>query len=323
VRAGRFGPASAGARRAHIYRDYLRLLPECALVTATDAKHAPYLFNTIGSIGERFPHHPVLHVFDLGMTGPQRTELADVSWIRVRAVERFVPHWKQNWSWKPYILRQVPERYVLYFDAANIVLYRPLVLWFRAIVQNGYFLIENNQKIRDITPPDYYPLFNFEQAALEDRPTFGAGLMGFDMHRFAGAALDEVLERTIQGWTLGRSAGEVRTTYDQSVIRNCKCFRADQTLFNLAVRRHCPEALLLRDELKYCGRGGPADHPRQYLWYARRQYKSLIYFWRPIGRRSVAYIVNRAVSYVRIASRYYGGLLSRAVIRNRTVSARK
>jgi hypothetical protein len=313
MRPDHYGSARSGAHRADIYRDYLRTLSECALVTATDAKHAPYLFNTIASIATRFPDHPVLHVFDLGMDRLQRKELSDVSWVRVREVERFVPHWKQNWSWKPYILKQIPQRYVFYFDASNIVLYRPLVLWFRAIVHRGYFLIENNQKIKDIVPPDYYPLFGMEQGALQDKPSFGAGLMGFDLHGFAGAALDEVLKRTIQGWTLGRSAGEVRATYDHSVIRDCECFRADQTLFNLAVRKHYQGELFLRDEAKYCGRGGAVDHPRQYLWYARRQYKSLIYFWRPIGRRSTAYFLNRFISYLRIASRYYGGRVVRAV----------
>jgi hypothetical protein len=285
-----------------IYRDYVRISPDCALVTAVDSKHAPYLFNAIASLHSRFPDHPVLYVFDLGMNRTQRGELSGVPWIQLREVERFVDHWKKNWSWKPYILTQVPQRFVFYFDGSNIVVRRPLVLWFRTIAREGYFLIENGQRMGQITPPDYWELFGCDRAILADAPTFGAGLMGFDLHGTARRVIDEVLARTIQGWTLGRSAQESRLSYDRSVIRQCDCFRADQTLFNLSVRKHAAGSLVLRDELKYVGRGGAADHPRQYLWYSRRQRKSLTYFWRPIGNANFAFTFNRVTSYVRITA---------------------
>lgn len=290
---------------ARAYRDYVRISSECALVTATDSRHAPYLFNTIASIHARFPDHPTLHVFDLGMNRLQRKELSSVPWIQLRDVDKFVDHWKQNWSWKPYILTKIPQRYVFYFDASNIVLYRPLILWFRIIARSGYLLIENGQKMRQITPPEYWQLFNCDPTLLSDAPTFGAGLMGFDRHSFAGKAIDDVLARTIQGWNLGRSSQEVRRAYDRSAIRQCECFRADQTLFNLAFREHCAGTLVLRNELRYCGRGGPADHPRQYLWYSRRQRKSLIYFWQSIGTTDLTFFFNRLTSYLRIVSRDY------------------
>jgi hypothetical protein len=300
---------SAHARR--VYTDYLRIRLECALVTATDSKHAPYLFNAITSIHRRFPDHPLLHVFDLGMNRMQRRELSGVPWIRLREMERFATHWKQNWSWKPYILAQLKQRYVLYFDAANIVLYRPLLLWFRAIERNGYFLIENGQTMHQITPPDYWKLFDVDQTLFSDAPTFGAGLMGYDKHGFAGTVIDEVLTRTIEGWNLGRSAQEIRKTYDSSVIRQCPCFRADQTLFNLAFRKYCPGELVLRNELKYCGRGGPSDHRHQYLWYSRRQRRSLIYFWKPLGEPTMDFLINRLTAYITILTRYLGGRLLR------------
>src|SRR5450631_3564136 len=119
---------------------------DCALVTATDSKYAPYLFNAVSSIHLRFPAHPVMYVFDIGMNPLQRRELAAVPWIRMRDVPPFTKHWKQNWSWKPYVLAQTERRYTLYFDAANIVLYRPLTLWFTAIKTDGYFLLENGQQ---------------------------------------------------------------------------------------------------------------------------------------------------------------------------------
>jgi hypothetical protein len=305
------------ARRVH--QDYLRIRSDCALVTATDSKYAPFLFNTIASIHRRFPDHPTLQVFDLGMSRMQKQELSGIPWIQLNQVERFAKHWKQNWSWKPYILTMVQQRYVLYFDAANIVLYRPWLLWFRAIQRNGYFLIENGQNLRQITPSTYWNLFGLKESLLGDAPTFGAGLMGFDRRGFAGGAIDEVLALTIEGWNLGRSAKETRNTYDSSVIRECECFRADQTLFNLAFRKFSPRALVLRDELKYCGRGGAKDHPHQYLWYSRRRRDSLIYFWQPIGGLTVAFLFNRLTAYVTILTRFLGGRFLR-LLRDRRQS---
>jgi hypothetical protein len=274
-------------------RRYRRIASDCVLVTAADSKYAPYMFNAIASIHDRFPDHPSLHVFDLGMSCAQRSELTGVSWIQLRSVERFVDHWKQNWSWKPYILTQLKHRYVFYFDSANIVLMRSLASWYGAIARNGYLLIANGQRMNQITPPEYWKLFDCDRTLFGDAPTFGAGLMGFDREGFADKAIADVLARTIEGWTLGRSVDEVRRTFDHSVIRDCECFRADQTLFNLAFRKICGGNLLLRDELKYCGLGGAQDHARQYLWYSRRKRSSLIYIWTPIGTSTVAYYFNR------------------------------
>lgn len=298
--------AKAGAVRGvgrQVERDYEQIRQDCALVTATDATHAPYLFNAIGAIRDRFPSHPKLCVFDLGMSWAQRRELFGIPWLEVRNIERFVGHWHRNWSWKPYILTRVEQRYVLYFDAANIVLYRPLHLWFAAIRRHGYMLIENGQELQDITPTDYWSMFGLDPGACGRQPAFGAGLFGFDRMSPAGAAVQEALSRTKEGWSLGCSAGEERRIYDRSVVRHCPCFRADQTLFNLAFRKQFGLTLTVRDELRYCGRGGPHDHPRQYLWYARRKRSSLRYFWIPLKSASPIYWLNRASAYLWIAAR--------------------
>lgn len=281
-------------------RHYESIRQDCALVTATDAKHAPYLFNAIASIRDRFPSHPRLYVYDLGMTIWQRSELSGLDWLELRSVDKFVGHWNRNWSWKPYIVAQVERRYVLYFDAANIVLYRPLHLWFSAISQQGYFLIKNGQQLQDITPSDYWSLFDVDAGRYAHVPTFGAGLFGLDKMTAAGSALDEALEKTRQGWSLGSSADELRRSYDRSIVRDCASFRADQTLLNLAFRKQFGAELMLRDELRYVGLGGAHDHPRQFLWYARRKRSSLLYFWTPLQSSSTLFWFNRITAYARI-----------------------
>jgi len=287
-----------------INEEYREICSDSALVTASDAKYAPFLFNALSSIHTNFPDHPLVYVFDLGLNRSQRFELESIPWIRLKAIEKFVPHWKEGWSWKPYILTQVDERFVLYFDAANIVLYRSIALWFLAIKRHGFFGIANGQLLRDITPSDYWTMFALDPVICAGRPTFGAGLFGFDGAGSAGNAIRKCLSLTIDGWNLGRSDGEKNPLYGKVPLRDCMCFRADQTLFNLAMVEYVGPDLLIRNEERYCGRGGPRDHANQYLWYARRNKKSMIYFAKPLNNYSCVFLFNRVTAWIKLMLRW-------------------
>jgi hypothetical protein len=287
-------------RRAEkLHEEYLTVRAQSALATAADARYAPFLFNTLSSLHSRFPTHPTVYVYDLGMNRAQRQELATVPWLEVHPIEPYVPHWKANWSWKPYLLTQVPKRYVLYFDSANFVVFRPLELWFLAIKRHGYFVISNNQKMSDVTPTDYFEAFGISQAEFGNHLTFGAGLFGFDNESPGGEAIREALKYTKDGWGLGCSAKERSPHFDRSVTRDCPCFRADQTLFNLAMRKRFGASLFVRNERRYCGFWNPNDHPRQFLWYSRRQRESLTYYWQPLGSRNMVFWYNRLPAYAK------------------------
>ncbi|MFT5046374.1 MAG: hypothetical protein ACI8UP_003353 [Porticoccaceae bacterium] len=289
---------------AKLENEYQEMRTDSALVTAADAKYAPFLFNALSSIHSNFPTHPLVYVFDLGLSRAQRCELKSVPWVRLRKIEKFAPHWKTGWSWKPYILTRVRERYVLYFDAANIVLYRSIALWFLAIKRHGFFGIANGQRMQDVTPSDYWSMFGLDPDACAGRPTFGAGLFGFDQIGPAGAAISKCLALTIAGWNLGRSASEQNPLYGNVALRDCVCFRSDQTLINLAIIEHMGSNILIRDELRYCGLGGQRDHVNQYLWYARRNKNSMIYFFKPMNAYSAVFMYNRATSWMRLVFRW-------------------
>lgn len=276
---------------------YLEMRTDSALVTAADAKYAPFLLNALSSIHANFPSHPVVYVFDLGLSLTQRYELKSVPWVRIRTTEKFVPHWKTGWSWKPYILTQVQERYLLYFDAGNIVLYKPIELWFLAIKKHGFFGVANGQRLIDITPSNYWDMFDLDPSTHMNMPSFGAGLFGIDKYSGAGTAVRKCLELTIAGWNLGRSANERNPLYGKSVVRDCVCFRADQTLLNLAMVEHLGESIQIRNELRYCGHGGPNDHINQYVWYARRHENSMLYFSKPIHDYSIIFFYNRITAW--------------------------
>jgi hypothetical protein len=290
---------------ARLDSEYQEMRSNCALVTAADAKYAPFLFNALSSIHVNFPDHPVVYVFDLGLSVAQRCELNSVPWVRLKAINKFVPHWKIGWSWKPYILTKVDKQFVLYFDAANIVLYRSIALWFLAIKRHGFFGIANGQLMQDITPSDYWAMFALDPIACEARPTFGAGLFGFDVAGPAGDAIRKCLSLTNDGWNLGRSDGEQNPLYGKFPLRACVCFRADQTLLNLAMVEYIGPGILIRDQMRYCGLGGPYDHVNQYLWYARRNKDSFLYFTKPLNGYSSVFVFNRLTGWIIVELRWH------------------
>ena len=271
------------------------------------------MFNTLSSLHSNFPTHPVVYVLDLGMTQAQRCELSEIPWIRQRTVEEFVPHWKTSWSWKPYVWLEPDERYVLYFDSANFVVLHPLELWFLSIQKNSYFVISASQPLRDIVPSNYWSLTGVTPITNLSEEAFGAGLFGFDNQSMVRVAIRQVFQLTKEGWTLGCSVNETNRVYDRRVIRDCDCFRADQTLINLALRKHIGTAIHVRNELKYFILEVPCDHVRKAVWYARKRPDSLIFFWTPLNKHSIVFFYNRLSALAVMIPRRFGGKLKRAI----------
>ena len=222
-----------------LHAAYLEICQDCAIVTASDCKYAPYLLNMLASLHRSSPEHPTVFVFDIGLNVWQQRELKSIPWVRLCKVEPFVGHWKLNWTWKPYVMSQVSQRYILYMDP-NFVILRPLFSLFLIIRKHGYLAVSAIQRLWEITPTDYWDLVGVSRDAHEQDEVFGAGLFGYDHNHTASAAVIEALELAVAGWTLGCSLDERRPTYDRSVIRDCACFRCDQTLLNLTLRKYVP-----------------------------------------------------------------------------------
>ena len=281
-------------RAARCDRRFAAIQRDCLLVAACDAKHAPYLMNALASLQACFPLRPRLVIYDIGLSALQRLELAAWPEVQVMPMPAFVPHWRLNWSWKLFALTDAKARYVLYLDLANLVIQRSLAPWFLAIQRHGCLVLANGQTMADITPSDYWAMHGLDPVHGGPWPTFGAGIIGFDRQGPAYSAIQLAMEQTVQGLNLGRSATEPTPKYRPDIIRNCPCFRADQTVLNLAFRKLFGAALHVRRAARYCGAGGPADHPGQYLWYARRKRASLLYLFSAAGPGGWARGVNRA-----------------------------
>lgn len=285
-----------------ISQRYALIRPQCVVITACDAKHAPFLFNALASCREKFPDHPQIVIFDLGLSALQKCELRRLEGISVCSVPPFVPHWRVNWSWKLYAMASLHGRYVLYLDMPNFVVLRSLAAWFLIIAQRGYLLVANGQVLGDITPQDYWTLHGLKREEMKAEPTFGAGLVGFDRNGPGYQAIERAYQRVVEGLNLGRSTDEKSRNYKPNLVRDCKCFRADQTVLNLAFRETFGKELNVRRAALYTGRGGPADHRLQYLWYARRQRASLGYLYDRARGAGLVFFVNRLLWTAKLAA---------------------
>ena len=265
---------------------YLEIRKDCAIITASDSKHAPYLFNAIASLKINFPDHPKVIIYDLGLTQFERHEIQCIKEVELRKIENFVSHWRANWSWKLYALTNKVPRYYLYLDLPNFVILRSLATWFLAIKKNGYLLISNGQTLGDIVPEDFWSIFKLDKFSFKKQPTFGAGVIGVDSSSASYSAIELAMNGVLEGLNLGRSKDELSANYSpKNLIRDCLCFRADQTLLNLAFNNVNNFRLKVRQSKRYTGDGGFKDHPNQYLWYSRRANNSLGYIGIGIFKR--------------------------------------
>jgi len=245
------------------------------LGTAADESYGYHALNLIGSVRANSDLFDAIVVYDLGLSPHQRRLAGAIPGVEVRAVQPFVAHWAQCFTWKPWIWAQLDADEVFYLDAGTTVL-RSLEPALEQIRSRGYFLVSQANRLRDIAPPDYFELYGLPESAGE-RPYVAAGIIGF---RPAGETYRNVLvptyEDCLEGRNLGFSAGEVLSRnrglgqIAEPVIRNCAHFRWDQTILNLRLARDLPDAFV-NDLDEYAGWQSPRDHPRQVIWSHRRR----------------------------------------------------
>jgi hypothetical protein len=276
---------------------YAEIKNNCAITTASCDKYAPYLLNMLSSLHRNSPNHPKVYVFDLGMNKYQIAELSSIPWISLMPIIPFASHWRLCWSWKHYVMLQPSERYIFHMDAGNVIL-RPLDLLFLSIYKNGYIVFDQGQFLDQITPREYWSEFDVDREKYKNSKVFSAGVFGFDKTSRAGYAVYESFIMAKNGWALGWSEKEryrATTDRDRDIIRNCDCFRHDQTISNLTLRKHIKSDVFIRSEKKYLGNTSGTDHRMQFIWNNRTDPAGLIYLWNPITPYSSIYFRNRFV----------------------------
>ncbi len=294
--------------------DFNDIKEDCAILTACDSQHAPFLANAISSIKINFPDHPRIVIFDIGLSRLEKAEFKEIKGVELRKVPEFTPHWKINWSWKLYALTRDLGRYNLYLDLPNFLILRSLSTFFYMIKRNGYFLVSNQQQLHEITPKNFWELYGLNFCAIGKEITFGAGIIGYDRYHSSFKAIERAFNDVIQGLNLGRSSIETNKNYKPNIIRDCVCFRADQTVLNLAFRNLYNDRLHIYKTLRICGHGQSDNHPNQYLWYARRKIKSLVYIYEYFGVSKELFVINRVIWLSRIYLRSAAKVLRQIII---------
>lgn len=214
------------------------------LATACDSAFHDAALNLVGSVQRRSPIFDEIFVYDLGL-GRGRRHFEGIAGLSVREVEPFTEHWRQCWSWKPWVWRDAAAAadVVLYLDAGVEVLH-DLTEVRELIEELGYFVVSQKEYrrgqhvVEEIVPRDYYARLGISPM-IRSQPVVAAGVIGFRTgSEFERQVVSRCVELTRAGLNLGWSAGKERSKpihrLDDPPVRDCVCFRHDQTLLNIA-----------------------------------------------------------------------------------------
>lgn len=250
--------------------------------SAADARYGYHLVNLVGSLKANSDVFDRVVVHDLGLSSHQRALVDLLEGVEVRDVPPFAPHWRQGFAWKPWIWTHLDADRVFYLDAGATVL-RSLAPAMEQVAEHGYFLVSQQNELRDLLPPDYVEHYGLDELLLR-RPYVAAGIIGFAT---SGAFWERVIvptyEDCLAGRSLGFSPGDLRRNsgiaHEESPpIRHCRTFRWDQSILNAHLAKEMPDAPSAAIE-EYAGVRSRHEHPRQVIW-AHRARGDLRYLWR-------------------------------------------
>ncbi|MCV2354526.1 hypothetical protein LNV09_10160 [Paucibacter sp. B2R-40] len=213
------------------------------LNTSADSKYFSRALNLIGSVRYQSRVPPNIRVWDLGLTRLQRLIFRTLL-VEVSEIQKFAPWWNICYSWKMYVYHAAPEQIFLHLDAGNTIL-GDIASVYETIEYDNYFLIDQGQTIRTISPDDLVEKFN-PKADLT-KLAFAAGNIGLNKgDSRVASAISEAYIAAAEGYCLGFSEVE-KYKYNQGfskVLRKCDVFRHDQTVFNLIFTKYYPNSKL-------------------------------------------------------------------------------
>jgi hypothetical protein len=252
------------------------------LASAADARYGYWLLNMLGSVKANSDVFDRVVVYDLGLSPFQRRLASGIRCVEFRSIPEFVPHWREGFTWKPWIWTHVEGERIVWLDAGLSVL-RPLTGALAQIDDHDYFAVSQGHPVGDVIPSDYYEIYDLPRA-LADRDCIAAGIHGF---RRGSAFYERVIVPTYEDCVAGRSTGfspgddRLNTGLGREAsptVRDCLRFRWDQSVFNLRFYSAYPEPALA-DLDEYGGYRSPHDHPRQVIWHHRRRgdYRFLVF----------------------------------------------
>ena len=182
-----------------------------AIATAADKNFAPWLLNFIGSIQSNYPNYPQIYIYDLGLGKSFLKELNSIKNVTVKNIPPFVLHWRACYTWKTWILNDIPGDIVYYIDSATEIL-KPLDEIFEIINTLDYFIVSQSSfgdPLNIIVSTDLLKRLNLPQDFPKNKEYFWAGGFGYKKNTLAHRLVKEMLNLAIEGWTLGWSKSEI------------------------------------------------------------------------------------------------------------------
>src|SRR3954454_5061283 len=137
------------------------------LASGADERYGWWLLNLIGAVHANSPRtFDAVVVYDLGLSPLQRRLVAGIRGAEVRTVPEFVPHWRQGFTWKPWIWTHLDAGEDVFWIDAGATVLRSLEPVLAQIREHGYFLVSQGWFARALVPSDYYALYGLDEESL-------------------------------------------------------------------------------------------------------------------------------------------------------------
>jgi hypothetical protein len=232
------------------------VIDDRVIITGASQSYGTSLLALIGSLNCNWPDHPRIVVYDLGMSDTDLNQLATAQ-IEVRKVPEFCPHWRSDFTWKPWCFRDAPGRSYLWLDAGTCIL-RPMDEAFRAIEQLGYFAVAlYNHPIAPSVPEPLRKNLGLTSRDMEPMISISSGIHGF-LKEGPGARLVE------QAYQLALVRENMQATAPPH--------RHDQALLTLLLHQYFgPPVLADYHIYAHHFPTGPGNESRQKVWVHRRK----------------------------------------------------
>jgi hypothetical protein len=222
------------------------------LNTSCDSRYFSRAVNLINSVRKYSSEKIKIRVWDIGLHSFQIYFLNSIG-IEVVKVPAFVSHWNLCYTWKIYVLNNIPEEIVLHLDAGN-TLKTDIADIFKIIESDGFFFVDQGVELSKITPVRYMDFINKDML---QRPVFACGNIGFRRSNNLSDILGEAYHFALRGYCLGYSKKEYPVVGKIKLpLRNCEIFRHDQTLLNVLIYNSNLNFVLLDHEVYSCRHEG-------------------------------------------------------------------
>ncbi|WP_139388200.1 hypothetical protein [Aeromonas hydrophila] len=209
------------------------ILKKYTLYSSADDRYLSRLINLIFSVKINSPSVGDIIVNDIGINPIGVRILKKIPNVRINKIPKFSKYWNVCFSWKIYAHHKNNCDLYFHLDAGNTVR-KDISIIYEQIERDGYFLIDQGQKLTDILTDDLIKKYNVED--LNKTDVFAAGNFGINRRMEKNVqALSSAYSSMLEGLNLGYSINEIsKDRAGLGIVQPVPCFRHDQSVLNAA-----------------------------------------------------------------------------------------